>query len=278
VRGAAAARLRAATTILTSPPFLTSLFLLLLNDWLLKPAFGSWLTGKLSDFAGLFVFALFWTALLPRRRVGVFATTAIGFLLWKSPLSAPALEAWNALGVWPLARVVDYTDWLALVALLPAYLVIRRHPTGAWARDVATPRRLGAILTGCIAVGAFAATSVPPPSYAIDDPVGYGIAAPKAEVIPALHRLGLHVASATHGKDRMADVDTLVVYVRHPPERHVGVWVEVGAVASSETRLRMLKASTFGPEPTSDALHRAFTVQVVEPLRAALSGREPPDA
>jgi hypothetical protein len=81
-----------AQAILTSPGFLLASGLLLLNDWVLKPAVGGWWTGKLSDFAGLYAFPLFWCAFFPRRRRTVFATTAVGFLVWKSSLSAPLLD------------------------------------------------------------------------------------------------------------------------------------------------------------------------------------------
>jgi hypothetical protein len=37
---------------LTSPAFLVAIALLIVNDWVLKPAVGSWWTGKLSDVAG----------------------------------------------------------------------------------------------------------------------------------------------------------------------------------------------------------------------------------
>ena len=45
--------------MLTSPGFVVGLSLLLLNDLFLKARFHNPLTGKLSDFAGLFVFPLF---------------------------------------------------------------------------------------------------------------------------------------------------------------------------------------------------------------------------
>lgn len=269
--GVPSPRSGATSALLTSLPFVASLFLLLLNDWLLKPAVGNWFTGKLSDFAGLFAFALFWTALLPRRRPLVFAAVATAFMLWKSPLSAPALDAWNALAIWPLTRVVDYSDWLALTVLLPAYAVARRHGAADEPRQRVAARRSGALLAGAVSVAAFAATSVPPPSYDIHDPVGYDIPAPRAHVKAALDSLGLYVTGYAARKRGTPTADTVVVYIRHPPERHVGVWVEVREVATAETRITLLRASTSGPEPTTEGLHRAFTQQVVDPLRTRLS-------
>ena len=48
--------------IFTSYGFNITLAILLLNDFILKDLYGNWLTGKLSDFAGLFVFSLFFSA------------------------------------------------------------------------------------------------------------------------------------------------------------------------------------------------------------------------
>lgn len=103
---------------LVSPGFLVGLSLLLLNDIALKSLFAGWLTGKLSDFAGLFVFPLFWAALLPRFRRAVYILTALSFVFWKSSYSQPLIDAWNALALLPLGRTVDATDLLA-TAVLP---------------------------------------------------------------------------------------------------------------------------------------------------------------
>lgn len=56
----------------TSFWFLLALTLLLLNDFVLKETFANWFTGKLSDFAGLFVFPLFWITLFPNRKQLIF--------------------------------------------------------------------------------------------------------------------------------------------------------------------------------------------------------------
>jgi hypothetical protein len=49
--------------------FLAALGLLLVNDHYLKAVYHKWFTRKLSDFAGLFVFAVFWTAVFGGRRL-----------------------------------------------------------------------------------------------------------------------------------------------------------------------------------------------------------------
>ena len=50
--------------ILLSPGFIIATVLLVVNDFFLKPVYHNWLTGKLSDFAGLFMFSLFLTMFL----------------------------------------------------------------------------------------------------------------------------------------------------------------------------------------------------------------------
>ena len=47
---------RAAVACLTSRGSLVAVGVLLVNDHVLKDAYSSWLTGKLSDFAGLYFF------------------------------------------------------------------------------------------------------------------------------------------------------------------------------------------------------------------------------
>ena len=100
-----------------SPLFLLGLFLLVLNDFVLKEAFGNLLTGKLSDFAGMFIFPLFWLALFPKRKKLIFILSGLFFIWWKSPLSQGVIEAWNGLGIFQMGRVVDYSDLLSLLML-----------------------------------------------------------------------------------------------------------------------------------------------------------------
>lgn len=108
--------------ILISPLFLSGLALLLLNDFLLKPQFHNFLTGKISDFAGLFIFALFWTALFPRRKFSFLIFIAVLFVFWKSPLADGLIDLWNRLLFFKIGRTVDYGDLSALVVLPAAWI------------------------------------------------------------------------------------------------------------------------------------------------------------
>jgi len=106
---------------LTSYWFLIGLTTLLLNDFVFKELYGNWLTGKISDFAGLFIFPLFWTALLPRHKKKIFWLTGLFFIYWKSSYSQNLIDAWNACGLLSISRVIDYTDLIALTILPIAY-------------------------------------------------------------------------------------------------------------------------------------------------------------
>ncbi|KOY87822.1 hypothetical protein AD998_18280 [bacterium 336/3] len=109
--------------ILTSYYFIIGLIILLLNDFVLKELYGNWLTGKLSDFAGLFIFPLFWTSLFPKYKKDIFWFTGVLFTLWKSPASQIFIDFWNDIRLWYLQRTVDYTDLMALLILPFAFQI-----------------------------------------------------------------------------------------------------------------------------------------------------------
>lgn len=96
--------------------------LLALNDGVLKHAVPGWWTGKLSDLAGVFVVAVV-LGLATRRPWTAGLLTGVGFAALKlSPyvagLAAPLLGG---------VTRTDATDLLALVALVPAHLFVRRQ-------------------------------------------------------------------------------------------------------------------------------------------------------
>jgi hypothetical protein len=92
------------------PAFLSDLSAELLLKRLLSQAeYHNWLTGKLSDFCGLFVFATFWSALFPSRKLTVYFSTALLFPYWKSPYSQSFLNFFSQ-NFYHVERVVDVTD------------------------------------------------------------------------------------------------------------------------------------------------------------------------
>ncbi len=114
--------------------FLISLSVLLLNDYVLKSTFPGLVTGKLSDFAGLFAFPMFFSELVRSRKREIYALTFVGFVLWKMPACDGVLNLLNSLSSIHFSRVQDYSDYIAMVVLpfsyayRPRCLVSSRSP------------------------------------------------------------------------------------------------------------------------------------------------------
>ena len=106
--------------ILLSVDFILALVLLFLNDTLFKYSWPNFITGKLSDFAGLYLFPLFVTIFV-KDKPKVYFGTVILFIIWKSSLSQPFIDYWNSVSFYNIDRVVDYTDLMALSVLPLAY-------------------------------------------------------------------------------------------------------------------------------------------------------------
>jgi hypothetical protein len=138
--------------LLQSRLFLGGLFLLVVNDFCLKAIFGNWFTGKLSDFAGLFIFPVFLTALFPNYKKAWVLLTAVLFTIWKSPLSEPVITVINRMGI-GIGRTVDYTDLMALLVLPFAY----HYDTLSLKKIQISP-----LMVGIVAIFAFCATTLPP--------------------------------------------------------------------------------------------------------------------
>ncbi|MCM3873792.1 MAG: hypothetical protein ND895_24150 [Pyrinomonadaceae bacterium] len=156
--------------MLVSPPFLAGLFLLLLNDLILKQQFPNEFTGKLSDFAGLFIFPIFWAAFFPRLKTSLYILTAISFIFWKSVLAQPLIDAVNLLLPLSIGRTVDMTDLAALLVLPVSYLYISSGFRDEVKRGVggSKRRRLEIYAVGLVSVFAFTATS-----YKDDQSISY---------------------------------------------------------------------------------------------------------
>jgi hypothetical protein len=119
-----------------------------LNDHILKYRWPSWLTGKISDFMGVFYFPLFLCALVclganlvlrwPKRtgrvayinkQLMVFAmavTAGMMALIKLSPVGARAVEAFVSKYIVTTKITPDPTDMLALLMLPATYLYARR--------------------------------------------------------------------------------------------------------------------------------------------------------
>lgn len=109
--------------------FLVSIFLLLLNDFYLKEQFHNFLTGKLSDFVGLFAFSYFFSVLFKKNIKLIYFLTGILFIFWKSSSSQFAIDFLNDIGL-GINRVVDYSDLIALLILPLSYHYRTKNTSG----------------------------------------------------------------------------------------------------------------------------------------------------
>lgn len=112
----------------TSEPILhpwtiCAIVVLLINDQYLKYAYTSWLTGKLSDFAGLIFFPILLEPLIKSRKWAVFLT-GMGFASVKLTVTGNRLynqlyqQFFNLVDAGEMAPLVmDATDCIALLAL-----------------------------------------------------------------------------------------------------------------------------------------------------------------
>lgn len=116
--------------LIISIGFLSSLCILLVNDHLLKEIFSNWITGKLSDFSGLFIFPIFWTAFFPNHRNRIYCLTALFFIWWKSPYSQEVINFWNSFSLFNIGRSIDYTDYIAISILPVSYLYLQKRAQG----------------------------------------------------------------------------------------------------------------------------------------------------
>ncbi len=111
--------------VLSSPFFLLCLVILLANDFYLKCEFHNFITGKLSDFVGLFIFPIFISVFLPKRIEIVFILTGIFFIFWKSELSEDFILMLCNITNLSFHRTIDYTDLMALSILPLSYYYLK---------------------------------------------------------------------------------------------------------------------------------------------------------
>lgn len=135
--------------------FLISVALLLVNDFYLKYQFHNYLTGKLSDFVGLFAFPYFVSLFFKSKIKTIYIITGILFVFWKSSFSQFAIDFVNTIGI-GINRVVDYSDVMALL-ILPLSYRYRIHNTNGIKKIYVLPK---VFIIG-ICSFAFIATTLP---------------------------------------------------------------------------------------------------------------------
>lgn len=140
---------------LQSPLLIGAIILLLINDFYLKQTFGNVITGKLSDFAGLFAFPFFFSCLFPQYKKRIHIATALIFVWWKSHYSGFFIENVNLWGI-PIGRTVDFSDNIALLSIVASYFAFRLNVKYKTIKPVLNTAIIG------IALFSFTATSIPP--------------------------------------------------------------------------------------------------------------------
>jgi hypothetical protein len=147
-----------------------SIGLLLINDHILKNIYPSWLTGKLSDFAGIFFFPFIVAAglsiflvkfNLTTRQIGqiAFGLVATWFVLLKAlqPVNHFTAHVASKLLGFPTKISLDPTDLISLLTLIPAWVM--------WEQvNFQKPTRIGYAM---LLLGSLAAIASSPPYFGI---------------------------------------------------------------------------------------------------------------
>ena len=167
--------------VLGHPLFISSTFILILNDWYLKETFHNEITGKLSDFAGLFTFPIFLSVLFPRYKLTAHIFAGLVFMYWNSAISQPLIDRLQLIGL-HVDRTVDITDSIALISIPYAYFASNdQRYIRMW------PILQKAILI--LSATAFVATTMPPHSTRKYTEIGkeYSFGFSKRELISRLN-------------------------------------------------------------------------------------------
>ncbi|MFT5778517.1 MAG: hypothetical protein ACI837_001473 [Crocinitomicaceae bacterium] len=221
--------------ILTSYWFLFGLLVILLNDFVLKGMYGNWITGKLSDFAGIFVFSIFWCAIFPKARAWIFWVVGILFVFWKSSYSQSFIDGWNSISMLQISRVVDYSDLLALLVLPIASEFNRR-------KESIQTFKLHPVIPLMIAAFSFGATSNPAASVDFNETFDFPIS--KTELIRKIN--------AVNFSDSLLNNEELSMYIQNSNDYRVDVdhadtsWFYASAYDTIYDTMFVYKTDIFG--------------------------------
>lgn len=106
--------------------FITGMLTLLVNDHFLKWEFHNWFTGKLSDFAGMLILPFLISFFFPKNIKLNLLVSALLFMFWKSSFSTELIALYNKITPIRISRIVDYTDYLAILILPLSYFLIQK--------------------------------------------------------------------------------------------------------------------------------------------------------
>lgn len=226
--------------LILNPYFIAGLILLILNDFYLKYEYGNFITGKLSDFAGLLIFPMFSATIIPKLRKSISLITGIGFIIWKLPLFSPFIGIANQILPVTIHRVVDYSDYIALIILpLSHYLINHRESYSLIKADKLRSIPKYSLLV--IAFFAFCATSVlrlsETPKGTIYIGESYNIKLPKDSIINSIKKLGYNCDF--HARDTTR-FDTMDYYQTNNIVRYYRDTVVIDTIANVKYQLTEL--------------------------------------
>lgn len=241
--------------VLASPLFLAATALLLVNDFVLKALMPGTVTGKLSDFAGVFAFAVFWMAVFPNSRRTVLIVVAAAFTAWKSPVVQPLIELWNASMPFRIGRTVDATDLIALITLPFALTYVRReHPP--------VPRTATAAIVAIASVSFVATSYYSPETYS--DRFQY--AGTTAELVSQLRARGIQVFG--EGQENTEGDTELQLWIPSTMcfDTITAQVIVVTRDGKTEITLTQLAHRCPRRRGERELMYRTFTETVVQPL------------
>ncbi len=120
--------------LIINPLFILALFLLIANDFYLKANYPSWITGKLSDFTGIYIFSIFFGYLLLSKLRSIkslviyLITISFVFTIWKiGPITEIFEPLFIKTGLPMPYKTTDPTDLFCLPVLLFSFLQLKKH-------------------------------------------------------------------------------------------------------------------------------------------------------
>jgi len=145
--------------LFTANYFILGLSILLINDFYLKYEFSNFITGKLSDFACLFIFPYFISVFLPNKSKGIYIFTFAFFIFWKLEVSEQFIRLISNITNFAFYRTVDVTDLIALSILPFSYHYF--HKKYSEVRNYKTSNFVLNSLIGVISIYSFLADTNP---------------------------------------------------------------------------------------------------------------------
>lgn len=147
-------------SLLTSKLFLTGLIVLLSNDIYLKYHFSNFITGKLSDFAGIFIFPFFFSVLFRKYVLQIYTFTFLFFVFWKLETSDNLILLTTKLTNIRFHRTIDISDLLAL-AIMPFSYKYFKSQQNKVANQINANKLIPTIPISIIAIFSFCSSSNP---------------------------------------------------------------------------------------------------------------------